>query len=219
MTLMTKKNKLIQEEINRVKTIMGLTEQMSVDGCRDYLEDLNYVVDSPSEEVSKTEKCEKKNIIKCVVSVLKANNVDENQIITQPFTPEGKCYTRVNNTKARGRLKSGNLTFWDNGVLTYIGIFKGWQTVPDNITNAGPIKVGKFQFEGRYRCEPSSGKITYSFFKLAGLRDDKNKVTDAYEFEPVDSSGVGVGYKVSEFFSSDGVGESGDVMDIVNLLT
>ena len=216
---MTKKNKLILEELNRVKTIMGLTEQMSVDGCIDYLEDLNYNIDDPSEEVSGTEKCLKKNILKCVVSVLKSNNVDENQIITQPFTNGGKCYTRVTDTKSRGRLKSGNLTFWENGVLTYIGIFKDWQIVPDNITNEGDVKIGKFQFEGRYRCDSSSGKITYSFFKLAGLRNDKNKVTDPYEFEPKDSSGVGIGVKVNEFFSSRGIGESGDVMDIVNLLT
>lgn len=213
---MTKKNKLIQEEINRVKTIMGLTEQMSVDGCIDYLEDLNYNIDDPSEEVSGTEKCLKKNILKCVVSVLKANNVDENQIITQPFTNGGKCYTRVTNSKDRGRLKSGNLTFWENGVLTYIGIFKGWQKVPDNITNEGDVKIGKFQFEGRYRCDPSSGKITYSFFKLAGLRNDKNKVTDPYEFEPKDSSGVGVGYHIGEYFKNDNIGESGDVMRIIN---
>jgi len=45
------------------------------------------------------------------------------------------------------------------------------------------------------------------------------KVTDPYEFEPKDSSGVGIGVKVNEFFSSRGIGESGDVMDIVNLLT
>jgi len=214
MTLMQKKNKLIQEEINRVKTIMGLTEEMSVDGCVDHLESLDYVVDSPSEEVEKTEKCEKKNILKCVVSILEANNVDPKKIITQPFTNEGKCYTRVTGGDDRGRMKAGNLNFWENGVVNYVGIFKNFQAI--ELDNGSQLKAKKFQFDGRYKCNPDTNKITYYNFKYSALRDDKNEVRDPYDFEPVDSSGVGVGYQMGEYWSGLGIGESGDAMRIIN---
>jgi len=213
---MTKKNKLIQEEINRVKTIMGLTEQMSVDGCIDYLEDLDYNVDDPNEGAQKSEKCMKKPHLKCVLDALKANNIDENKIITRPF-PNGECFTMVSNTVERDRMKSGNLTFWSDGRLTYISIFNGNQSM--TLENGGTLKIKKFQYDGRYKCDPNTNTITHSYFKFSALRDENNKVQPAHVFTPKKEDGSDLTWTTETFFKKNfNIGEAGDTMKLVKTL-
>jgi len=212
---MTKKNKFIQEEINRVKTIMGLTEQMSDADCYTQLTNKGYDISDPSEVGRQETECENKHNIKCVKAALVNANINEDQYEMRIFT-SGECYLMVSNNTERGRLRSLNLTFWEDGSLTCIGIFKGDQKPPGGNTKT----FRKFQFDGRYKCDPNTNTIKHTHFKYSALRDEQNVVHKPIDFKPVDSSGNEVGFEIKDYFSDQfGVGENDDTFKLIKKLT
>jgi len=211
---MTKKNKFIQEEINRVKTIMGLTEQMSDADCLTQLTNKGYDISDPSEVGRQESKCADKHNIKCVKAALANANINEDQYEMRIFT-NGECYIMVSDNTERGRLRSLNLTFWEDGSLTFIGIFKAYQK-----PHGSSETFRKFQFDGRYKCDPNTNTIKHTHFKYSALRDEQNVVHKPIDFKPVDSSGNEVGYEMKDYFSNQfGVGENDDTFKIINKLT
>jgi hypothetical protein len=207
------KNKLLQEEINRVKTIMGLTEDTDM-ACADQLEEKGYNVKDPSEVDKLEAECEEKHNIKCVKAALVNANIDEDQYEMRRFT-SGECYIMVSDNTERGRLRSLNLTFWEDGSLTFIGIFKAYQKPPGRSET-----FKKFQFDGKYKCDPNTNTINHTHWQYSALRDENNEVHKPIDFKPVGENGVEYGFEIKDYFSDQyGVGENDDTFKIINKLT
>jgi len=206
-----KKYNLLQEEINRVKTIMGLTEQSISDAdCITQLQDKGYDVANPSNVRDQLSKCGGKTNISCVKNALINSNIDENQYEIRTW-PNGECYLMISNTTPRERgMRSGNLTFWEDGRLTLIGVFKGFQKFNSKVYN-------KFQYQGEYTCDPSNNTIKHSNLTYALLRDKNNKPMKPVNFNVIDKDG-NIRFKTGDFLKTIPVDKNDDTFKIINNL-
>jgi hypothetical protein len=206
-----KKDSLLQEEINRVKTIMGLTEQSISDAdCITQLQDKGYNVANPSNVRDQLSKCRVKPNINCLENVLINSNIDENQYEIQTW-PNGECYLMISNTTPREKgMRAINLTFWEDGRLTMVNIFKYHQNWDGKIYN-------KFLYQGEYTCDIPNNTIKHTNLIYASLRDENNKTMRPVDFDVVDKDG-NIRFRTGDFLKTIPVDENDDTFKIINKL-
>lgn len=175
-------NKLF-EEVNRIKTIMGVTTPFnlineSVEGdCEDTLEKAGYLVYSPQERKSMSETCQSNPKVKCVTGFLSGAGKDDSSYYVKK--KRGFCYVtyksdtiditgKSNGTDTTISIPKNVWTFFDNGDVSRIRTLeKVYSATTEvlgtqeniNIIDSGE-QIAQVQYKGKYTCTGTEVSVT-----------------------------------------------------------
>tara|TARA_Y100000389_G_C17469150_1_gene528675 strand:+ start:1869 stop:2528 length:660 start_codon:yes stop_codon:yes gene_type:complete len=171
--------KNLNEEINRIKTIISINEQCDGDleQCAKDLVDKDYKVFSP--EQLKTS-CEENTLIKCVYDALDSNGITD-LLISSAGESTKNCFVLAKSKQMTGTLPKIHFTFYGDSQLIV--------TLRLNSENGNK----KLLYSGKYNCDGSS--FTFGKLKYKGVFDD-GKTT--YENKEVVSGGFIIQVSVAE---------------------
>lgn len=200
-----KKDKKIVKHINHIKGLMGLPllNESTDDECISQLTDddgIKYIVTAEDECVGKMD---------CVIQTLKKSGIADDSYKTSKWS-DGRCFIVLKNQK-----KTFNLVFWEDGDISFIGVFSANQNIKDK--KEKDQKVKKFMYEGTYDC--TNGTTTYTDFLYHSLvkEDGKTKI-DKIDFKPLGSNNSTLPWTVSGFFKHHGVSDTGNLTDLLTKL-
>ena len=193
-------NKLF-EEVNRIKTIMGVTTPFNLinesveDDCEDTLKKAGYLVYSPQERKTMSEECESNPKIKCVTGFLSgAGKADSSYYVKKK---RGFCYVTYKSDKISITGKSNGTdttisipknvwTFFDNDdgvsggdvsrIRTLDKVYSATTEVLGvqeniNIIDSGE-QIAQVQYKGKYTC--TGGEISVTGMQLIGYYNFKD---------------------------------------------
>ena len=189
------KNNLLKE-IHKIKGLINILESSNQE-CIDQLKDGGYKVTSPEDLKKDISTCEEDTSMKCVINYLdgksKKYKVGKGK--------SGRCYVIYQggdeyNHYGKKWYKT-NVTFWDNGTMSYIGTFSRLQT-----TNSG--EYFQFMYEGSYTCNSSTIKFdSLGFCCLFKDGDTSEKITGV-TFNPISPNGTTLSKRVDELAATSG---------------
>jgi len=185
--------KNLNEEINRIKTIIFINEQgqAELDKCETDLENAGYKVFSVNELKST---CEENEVIKCVADTLDSKGLkSENFLISSLGSSTKDCYVLVKSVMMISSTPKFHFSFYsDNQIIITIRL---------NSNNGSK----KLLYSGKYNC--SGGNITYGQLKYEGVTKDRKSTM--VNSELMNSSG--------DFINVDAVKASEIGIDVGNL--
>ena len=208
------KNNLINEEIDRIKSIMGINEQVSpqVKNCINVLHQQGYTVVSKTDREASEAVCLDKPRIKCVMDYLTAKGVDDNKWEVRKWN-NNECFLIINGgTRRPGGQWGRNLIFWENGKMSYIGTFDPLQDLNDN-NGIFLFTAQQYQFDGTFTC--NGNDLKHQNFHYQALYDKNVKEENAQPFTQVDKNGAKLSFKMGEYFTKSGVAKNDDTWKII----
>ena len=211
------KNNLINEEIDRIKSIMGINEQVSpqVKNCINVLHQQGYTVVSKTDREASEAVCLDKPRIKCVMDYLTAKGVDDNKWEVRKWN-NNECFLIINGGKRRpGGQWMKNLIFWENGKLSFIGTFEGAGQPLHDSNRVHLFTALQYQFDGTFTC--NGNDLKHQNLNYQALYDEKGKEETAIDFKPTNpSTNAPYGFKMSEYFTKYGVAKNDDTWKIIS---
>jgi hypothetical protein len=144
----------LDEQINRIKSLMLINEQCGVDlnKCETDLEDKGYTVYNPNE---KSSACENDSIINCVSKIFDNNGI--RYTISSTKSSNKDCFVLGISNKKEGGIPKYHFTFYSDNQVIFTAKLNSY------------CDDDKLMYKGKFECDESSGKLSINQLKYQGV--------------------------------------------------